>query len=77
MMASTALFEIEDMTISLARVPDAKPGQIRTAKPVWRVVSSGLSLRVGVGDSVVIAPAYELVRHAIAGPGLSADAVCG
>lgn len=53
-MAETSLFEIDDLTISLARVPDAKPGQIRTAKPVWRVVSSGISLRVGVGESVAL-----------------------
>lgn len=53
-MATGPLFAIEDFTISLARVPDPKPGQIRTANPEWRVVVDGASLTVGVGESVAL-----------------------
>lgn len=49
-----ALFSIEDLAISLARVPDARPGQIRSPKPEWRQVVDGASLSVEVGESVAL-----------------------
>lgn len=49
-----ALFELDDLQISLARVPDPRPGQVRMASPVWRVVAEGISLRIGPGESVAL-----------------------
>jgi oligopeptide/dipeptide ABC transporter ATP-binding protein len=48
------LFSIEDLTISLGRVPTPRPGQITKADPVWRVVVEGASLRIGRGESVAL-----------------------
>jgi peptide/nickel transport system ATP-binding protein len=53
-MTDRPLFAIEDLTISLGRIPEGRPGQVRTAKPIWRVVVDGASLQIGVGESVAL-----------------------
>lgn len=53
-MVRDPLFEIDRLTISLARVPDRRPGQVASATPEWRVVAEGISLRVEVGESLAL-----------------------
>lgn len=48
------LLAIEDLTISLARVPDPRPGQVRHATPEWRVVVKDVSLAIGGGEAVAL-----------------------
>lgn len=53
-MARQPLFSIDGLTIALGRVPDGRPGQIRTAKPVWRTVVEDVSIEVSAGESVAL-----------------------